>query len=542
MPFLISASAEIAPPLVTQLAVVLVGAALVGYLCQRIGLIPIVGYLATGALLGPYALGVVDSTELVDQLAEVGVIFLLFAIGLELSGDQLKRMGPLMFGGGALQVVLTVGAVTVGSALLAGVDVRTGIYTGCLIALSSTAVVLKLLSSKGKTGSPTGEVSVAFLIFQDIAVVVMVLVVPLLGQGGGSLWDVVLVLVKSAVIIVVVMLGTRRVVPRALAAVSTRTNDEEFLLAILAIAIGIAFLVTLFGLSASLGAFIAGLVVSSGPHRSRATRYVEPFQVVFAAVFFASIGMLLDLQFLLDNLGSVAVLVVVIVGLKVVTTGAAARAFGQPWPVVGASALLLAQLGEFAFVLERSGREVGLTPFGEGETGSQTFIAASVALFALTPALYAVGERLLRSAAAGAPEPAGDRVVIIGSPERVARLGEIVTEALPDVTVVASDVSGLGGSAGPRRDPSVRLLVVDSSAGPGRGGDRHRGRAGRAGGAHDRAHLATPRRGQREGDRRGPDPHRRRGSRRRRPGPRDRTGDGGTGQRLMWWQPPSCRA
>ena len=146
-------------------------------------------------------------------------------------------------------------------------------------------------------------------------------------------------------IIVVVVLGTRRVVPRALAAVSTRTNDEEFLLAILAIAIGIAFLVTLFGLSASLGAFIAGLVVSSGPHRSRATRYVEPFQVVFAAVFFASIGMLLDLQFLLDNLGSVAVLVVVIVGLKVVTTGAAARAFGQPWPVVGASALLLAQLG-----------------------------------------------------------------------------------------------------------------------------------------------------------------------------------------------------
>ena len=192
MPLLISASAsaEIAPPLVTQLAVVLVGAALVGYLCQRVGLIPIVGYLATGALLGPYALGVVDSTELVDQLAEVGVIFLLFAIGLELSGDQLKRMGPLMFGGGALQVVLTIGAVTVVSALLAGVDVRTGINTGCLIALSSTAVVLKLLSSKGKTGSPTGQVSVAFLIFQDIAVVVMVLVVPLLGQGGGSLWDI----------------------------------------------------------------------------------------------------------------------------------------------------------------------------------------------------------------------------------------------------------------------------------------------------------------------------------------------------------------
>jgi CPA2 family monovalent cation:H+ antiporter-2 len=461
-----SAGAEAAPPLVTQLAVVLVGAAVVGYLCQRVGLIPIVGYLATGALLGPYALGVVESTELVDQVAEVGVIFLLFAIGLELSGDQLKRMGPLMFGGGALQVVLTVGLVAGGSALLAGVDVRNGIYTGCLIALSSTAVVLKLLSSKGKTGSPTGEVAVAFLIFQDIAVVVMVLVVPLLGQGGGSLWDVLLVLAKSFVIIVVVVLGTRRVVPRALAAVSARTNDEEFLLAILAIAIGIAFLVTLFGLSASLGAFIAGLVVSSGPHRSRATRYVEPFQVVFAAVFFASIGMLLDLAFLLDNLGSVAVLVAVIVALKVVTTGAAARAFGRPWAVVGASALLLAQLGEFAFVLERSGRAAGLTPFGEGETGSQTFIAASVALFALTPALYAVGERLLRAATAGPPAPEGDRVLVIGSPDRMSRLGQIVSETLPGITVVASDVSGLGGSTGARRDPTVRLIVVDASAGP----------------------------------------------------------------------------
>jgi monovalent cation:H+ antiporter-2, CPA2 family len=459
-----STASGAAPPLVSQLALVLVGAAVVGYLCQRIGLIPIVGYLATGVVLGPYALGVVSSTELVDQLAEVGVILLLFSIGLELSGDQLKRMGPLMFGGGALQVVLTVVAVAGGAALLAGVDIRSGIYTGCLIALSSTAVVLKMLSTKGTTGSPTGQVSVAFLIFQDIAVVLMVLVVPLLGQGGGSLWDVAVVLVKSLVIIVVVIVGTRRVVPRVLGAVSARTNEEEFLLAILAIAVGIAFLVTLFGLSASLGAFIAGLVVSSGPHRSRATRYVEPFQVVFATVFFASIGMLLDPRFLLDNLGSVAALVVTVLVLKIVTSGLAARAFGQPWPVVGASALLLAQLGEFAFVLERSGREVGLSPFALGETGSQTLIAASVALFALTPALYALGERILRRGPASAPAPTADRVVVIGSAEHLPALERIVTETLPGVVVVASDVTGVSGPRG-RRDPSVRLIVVDSSAG-----------------------------------------------------------------------------
>lgn len=453
-----------APPLVTELAVVLVGAALVGYLCQRIGLIPIVGYLAAGAVLGPNALGIVSSTELVDQAAEIGVIFLLFAIGLELSGDQLKRMGPLMFGGGALQVLLTIGVV-VGLSLAAGIDIKSGIYTGCLVALSSTAVVLKILASRGTTGSPTGQVAVAFLIFQDIAVVVMVLVVPLLGDGGGSAGDIVSVLARSAVIIVVVLVATRRLVPGILAAVSRRTNEEEFLLAILAIAVGIAWLVTLFGLSASLGAFIAGLVVSSGPHRERATRYVEPFQVLFAAIFFASIGMLLDPQFLIENLPEVVTLVVVIIIVKVLTAGLAARLLRQPWPVVAASGLLLAQLGEFAFVLEKSGREAGLTPFGEGETGSQTFVAASVVLFAITPAFYAAGQRILAATARRKPVEAARRAVVLADAARGPRISEMVKAADPDIEVSVADGSALSGPTASPQRMRVDLLVVDASAG-----------------------------------------------------------------------------
>ena len=194
--------------------------------------------------------------------------------------------------------------------------------------------------------------------------------------------------------------------------------------------------------------------------------------MVFAAVFFASIGMLLDPQFLLDNLGSVAILVAFIVVVKVVTTGIAARLFGLPWPVVGASALLLAQLGEFAFVLERSGREAGLTPFGEGETGSQTFIAASVALFAVTPAFYALGQRLLRrSAQAGAEAEAegGELVVVVGAPARAARIEQIVksVDATASATVLAADVSALTarreGSSG--QSPAAMMLIVDASAG-----------------------------------------------------------------------------
>ena len=191
--------------------------------------------------------------------------------------------------------------------------------------------------------------------------------------------------------IVGVLIATRYVVPPLLSAVSRNTNNEEFLLAVLAIAMGVGYLVTLLGLSASLGAFIAGLVVSSGPHRERATQYVAPFQILFSAVFFASIGMLLDPQFFFDEIGRILLFAAIMVIVKVITSGVAARVLRQPWPIVASSALLLAQLGEFSFVLEKAGREAGLTPF-DREDGAQIFIAASVLLLGLTPALFKAGQ------------------------------------------------------------------------------------------------------------------------------------------------------
>lgn len=455
-------SAEI-PPLVSQFALVLVGAAAVGYLFERIGLIPIIGYLITGAIVGPFALGVVSSTELVDQMADIGVIFLLFAIGLELSGDQLRRMGWLMFGGGMLQVTLAVVAVTA-AGILFGVDAKVALYTGCLISLSSTAVVLKLLSSRGETGSPVGDVAIAFLIFQDIAVVVMVLLVPMLGSGGGDVIEIVLALVKSLALIAAVLVATRWIVPPLLAAVSARTSGEEFLLAVLAIGMGVAWVVTLLGLSASLGAFIAGLVVSSGPHRERATRYVEPFQVVFAAIFFVSIGMLIDLSYALDHLPLIAGTIVAIVLVKGLTTAVAARAFRQPWLIAVPSALLLAQVGEFSFVLERAGRDAGLSPFDAGTDGSQTFIATSVALLALTPALHSLGGAVARRFARPMEQkPEGPTVVLLGAAERFDDLRNVLQEQRPDVHVVLADASGLDPH-GPSSSRPV-LLVVDESSG-----------------------------------------------------------------------------
>jgi CPA2 family monovalent cation:H+ antiporter-2 len=385
------------PPLVAELAVLLIAAALLGYACHRVGVVPIVGYLVAGAVIGPFGTGIVDDPGLVEQMAEVGVIFLMFSIGLELSGDALRRMGWLMLGGGALQVGLTVGVVA-GALLLFGVSGADAVFTGCLVALSSTAVVLKLLQGRGETDSPVGRVAVSFLIFQDLAVVIMVLLVPMLGGEGGGAADIALEAGKALLLIAVVLVAARWVVPRLLDPVSRRTGDEQFLFAILAIGVGIAWLVTLVGLTASLGAFIAGLVVSSGRHRERAERYVMPFQIVFAAVFFASIGMLLDMGFVAETIGPVLLFAALVVLIKFATGALAAVVFRQPLAVAAAAGLLLAQIGEFSFVLNTVGTDAGLVVAGRSADTTQAFIAVAVLLIALTPLLDALGRRVLARA------------------------------------------------------------------------------------------------------------------------------------------------
>jgi CPA2 family monovalent cation:H+ antiporter-2 len=396
-----------APPLVEELAITVAAAAVFGYIAQRIGLVSIVGYLLAGVVIGPFALGLIDDLELVEQMGEIGVIFLMFFIGLELSGDMLKKMGALMLGGGALQVGLTIALVTAIS-LGFGVDVKAGIYTGCLVALSSTAVVLKLLSKRNETASPTGEVAIAFLIFQDIAVVILVLLVPMLGDGGGGLGDVVWAAARALIVIAMVIAVAKWVIPAILERVAKYTDNEEFMLATIAIAAGVGYAVTLFGLTASLGAFVAGLVVAAGVHRERATENIMPFQALFAAIFFTSIGMLLDPAAFVDLWPVILFMCLVVVVVKVLATGTAAAVFGRPFPVVASSAFVLAQIGEFSFILEKIGRDAGLTPSGRGEDGSQIFIAATVILIALTPVLFSVGKGLqhrLEVTSAADPEP-----------------------------------------------------------------------------------------------------------------------------------------
>ena len=393
------------PPFLVEGAALLVAAAAIAYICYRIGLVPIIGFLVAGVVIGPYGLGVVANRELVDAVAEIGVILLLFTIGLEFSLERLAQIFTLILGGGSLQVGLA-SVVTMGVLMAIGVDWRSALFTGFLVALSSTAIVLKLFADRGETNTTRGQVALGLLIFQDLAVIVMVLLVPMLGVGaahaaGASVVENDAITLAKALgtaiaLIVIVLVVARRFMPPLLERVARTCSPELFLLTVVAICFGTAFLTSLAGVSVSLGAFLGGLIVSESEFREHAFTEIMPLQILFSATFFVSVGMLLNLGFVMTHFPLVLAAVAVVCLIKVVTSASAVVALGYDGPTAAAAALALAQVGEFSFVLERAGRDVGLSPAGMGEAGSQAFIAATVLLMVATPFLTSVGSRMAK--------------------------------------------------------------------------------------------------------------------------------------------------
>ncbi len=392
MPTMFAAGAV--PQFFAETAALIVAGAVIAYICFRLKLVPIVGFLLAGVMIGPNALGLVKDQALVDATAEIGVILLLFTIGIEFSLEKLARIQRLIFGGGMMQVGLSILATVIVLSAF-GVDWKTGIFTGMLVALSSTAIVLKLLADSGETNSEPGQIALGLLIFQDLAIVVMVLLVPTLSGGaGGGLGEIGIALGTAVAIIAVVLVVARRVMPKILEAVAMTCSPELFLLTVIAVCFGTAYLTSLAGVSLSLGAFLAGLMVSESRFSQHALSETLPLQILFSATFFVSVGMLLDVGFLVQNLPIVIGAIVAVLLIKAATTFISVRALGYATPFAAASALTLAQIGEFSFVLERAGREVGLFPAGAGAAGSQAFIATTVVLMVATPLMMKLGSRL----------------------------------------------------------------------------------------------------------------------------------------------------
>lgn len=431
---------------VVALFVVSVGMA---YVCYRLKLAPVTGFLIAGVLIGPNALALVKEQELVDMLAEIGVILLLFTIGLEFSLEKVARIRKAIVVGGGIQVLLTIGVVTGGLALV-GVDWNVGIYTGCLVALSSTAIVLGLLSEKEETDAPHGKLSLAVLIFQDLAIVLMVLLIPLLSGEATTAGAVGLVLLKAGGLIAAVLLLARKGVPWLLEHVARTRRHELFLLTVVAICFGTAAISSVMGVSLALGAFLAGLIVSESRYSDQAMSEILPLKTVFNAVFFVSVGMLLDISFLIDRPIFVFGVALVVILIKIITGAIAIRGLGYPSRIALTVGFGLAQIGEFSFVLERAGRGVGLSPAGMGDTGAQAFIAAAVLLMLITPfQLQAAPGFARRLTGDNTPDekPSAprleDHVIIIGYGEAGRRLSLVLKDRGIPFVIVELNPDGL---------------------------------------------------------------------------------------------------
>ncbi|WP_184583576.1 cation:proton antiporter [Lipingzhangella halophila] len=408
-------------------------AGLIGAVFVRLRVVPIVGFLLAGVVIGPHQLGLVSEEAYVQTAAEIGVMLLLFTIGIEFSLERLAQIKRFVLVGGAAQVGLTI-AVVAGLVVAFGQDWRVGVFTGFLVALSSTAIVLKVVAAKGITTQPAGQVTVGTLIFQDLAIVVMVLLIPLLatgeGAGGGGPAGIVRALGTAALVLTAVLVVARKLMPPLLERVARLCSPEVFLLTVIALALGVAYLTSMAGVSDALGAFLAGMVLSESRHSAHALSEIMPLQMLFSAVFFVSIGMLLDVGVLLGLWWLVAAFAVAVVVIKLVTSLAAMALLRVGLPTAVVSSLLLVQIGEFSFVLQQTGAQVGLNPAGMGGQGGQLLVAVTVILMTTTPAFAAAGERLARwvgeraavrgrapSTGGGAPVPSGDgrdRVLIVG--------------------------------------------------------------------------------------------------------------------------------
>ena len=374
-------------PFLTELVALFTVSVGIAYLCYRLKIVPIVGFLIAGVVIGPNALGLVQDQELVNMLAEIGIILLLFTIGIEFSLEKLSRIKKAIFLGGGLQVTVTVGVVALILSFW-GISWNSAIYTGCLVALSSTAIILGLLSDEDKTGTPAGQLSLAVLIFQDLIIILMVLLVPILAGQSQSVSEIGWILLKAGILIAIVLLLAERIVPWILEKVAKTRRQELFLLTVVAICFGTAALTNMVGVSLALGAFLAGLVVSESRFREQAISEILPLRTIFNAVFFVSVGMLLDLNYVFANPLIIIGTAVAVVVLKFMITTLCMVTLKYPVRIIAASGLTLAQIGEFSFVLERAGRLAGISPAGMGEAGVQTFIAVAVLLMIATPFMF----------------------------------------------------------------------------------------------------------------------------------------------------------
>lgn len=377
-------------PMLTETMILLGLSVLVVFLFQRMRLPSILGFLATGMIVGPHGFSLIKAAEEIEVMAEIGIILLLFVIGLELSLRQLASISRTVFLGGTIQVFGTI-AVTSALCLLLGMSWPSAVFTGFLFSLSSTAIVLKILQDRGEINTAHGRNALGILIFQDIVVVPMMLITPIIaGQSGNVTADILALILKSALVVAFTLVTARYLMPRLLYAIAKTNSKELFLLATVTICFGVAWITSEAGLSLALGAFLAGLIISESEYSHQATSIILPFRELFTSVFFVSVGMMLNLSFFVKNAALILALTIAVFLVKGALAATAAAILKYPPKTVVLTGLALFQIGEFAFILSNIGIRYELI----STTTNQYFLATSITTMLLTPFVFMYADRL----------------------------------------------------------------------------------------------------------------------------------------------------
>ena len=373
--------------------ILLAAAVLAVVACRFLALPPIIGYLAVGLALGPRALGIVPDDAQTRHLAEFGVVFLMFSIGLEFSLSKLRVMRREVFGLGSVQVAITIAAcVALALAIGGSAGWQAGLAIGGVVAMSSTAVVSRLLAERMELDTPHGRSIVGVLLFQDLAVVPLLILVPVLGQPAGGIGTAIaLALAKAVFVLAVLLLAGPRIMRAWFGVVARRKSTELFVLNVLLVILAMAFLTGLAGLSLALGAFLAGMLISETEYRYRVEDEIKPFRDVLLGLFFVTVGMMLDLRLVLDQAWLVALLLVLLVAFKFALIGTLARVFGATSGAALRTALALAQGGEFGFVLLAQAGTAGVVVDAIG----QPLLAAMILSMMATPFLIGASNRIV---------------------------------------------------------------------------------------------------------------------------------------------------
>jgi CPA2 family monovalent cation:H+ antiporter-2 len=371
-------------------------AVIVVVLCRILRLPPMLGYLLVGVAIGPHAMGWIQSSEEVRTLGEIGVVFLMFSIGLEFSLPKLVTMRRIVFGLGAAQVVLSMAAV-IAASLGFGLPWRTAVVLGGALAMSSTAILAKLLAERLELNSPHGRQIMGILLFQDLAVVPLLILVPALSAEPERIAiDLGLALMKAAIVLGVLLFAGQRVMRAWFHVVARQKSSELFVLNVLLVTLGIAFLTELAGLSLALGAFLAGALISETEYRYQVEDDIKPFRDVLLGLFFVTIGMLLDLRVVAAN-GWVSVLLVALVLFKALLIFGLSRLFRAETAVAIRTGLALSACGEFGFVILAHASYEGLL---EPQV-LQPVLAAMVLSMLIAPFIVERSEHIARRWSAG---------------------------------------------------------------------------------------------------------------------------------------------